>query len=377
VSDSTTTVVPDVENSAGQLELQLQQLTEQVEHINAERIQLHNVKQLKSSDIASLKLRVKLLIEDLQKNQDVQKLQRYSGIVADLTPDHCPTCEQSLIDTLLSQDALASIMPIADNIEYLRSQVKMFEDILSRETEDFRSLEQRIIHMDRSLADLYGRIRTIRSDLIAPGSNPSAAAIEERVRKETRVRELDSIQSALEDTLDRLQLLSSQYAELLDKRANLPKDKMNSDDTRKFQELTSLIRDQARSYGFSTFDPDELTISEDTYRPEKEGFEIGFETSASDAIRLKWAYQLSLLELDGVETTNHPGMLIFDEPRQQSSSKVSFESLLKRAASTRKRGQQVIFSTSEDLQSLQRITAGLDCNERIFPGYVIQPITLP
>ena len=45
----------------------------------------------------------------------------------------------------------------------------------------------------------------------------------------------------------------------------------------------------------------------------------------SDAIRLKWAYQLGLLELADIVHTNHPGILLFDEPRQQSSAKVSLE----------------------------------------------------
>jgi hypothetical protein len=66
---------------------------------------------------------------------------------------------------------------------------------------------------------------------------------------------------------------------------------------------------------------------------------------------------------------------LFDEPRQQSSAKVSFESLLQRAAAVKKNNQQVIFCTSEELQNLQRITVGLDCDERIFLGYIIQPIT--
>ena len=99
-----------------------------------------------------------------------------------------------------------------------------------------------------------------------------------------------------------------------------------------------------------------------------------FETSASDAIRLKWAYQLSLLELADERKTNHPGLLIFDEPRQQSSSKVSFESLLKRASGSKGRKQQVIFSTSEDLETLRRITGTLDCSEVIFPGYILQKL---
>jgi hypothetical protein len=374
LADLTVAAIPEVGVAAEDLARQLEQVTQQIEVVNARRVSIYNAKQLKDADIASLKRRLKSLTEDMQKNQDVQRLQRYSGAVADLTPDHCPTCEQSLIDTLLTQDALVAVMPIEDNIEYLRSQIRMFEDILAREEEGLRSLNETIAHTDRELADFYSRIRILRTDLVSPNNTPSAAAVEQRVRMENRIRELEETQSAFEDTIEQLKALSNVYAGLLADQEALPADKMSLDDTRKLNGLTALVREQARMFGFSTFDPNEVTISEDTYRPQKEGFEIGFETSASDAIRLKWAYQLGLLELDVIETTNHPGMLVFDEPRQQSSAKVSFESLLRRAAKVKLNNQQVIFSTSEDLQNLQRITSGLDCDEYIFPGYMIQPI---
>jgi len=250
----------------------------------------------------------------------------------------------------------------------------MFKDILAREEEALNSLNLSIARTDQELGEVYGRIRTIRTDLVSPNAIPSAAAVEDRVRMQNRIRELEETQSAFDDTVEKLTGLSQTYARLLAEQKALPDDKMSVNDRRKLKELTSLVRSQAKEFGFSTFDPNEVTISEDTYRPQKEGFEIGFETSASDAIRLKWAYQLGLLELSTIEVTNHPGMLVFDEPRQQSSAKVSFESLLKRAAEAKQHNRQVIFSTSEELQNLQRITAGLDCDEHVFSGYIIQPI---
>lgn len=366
--------VPNVGATADELVRQLETLNREVEQTNAARIHVYRAKQLKDADIESLNRRIKSLAEDLQKNQDVQKLQRYSGAVADLTPDHCPTCEQTLVDTLLAQEVLTAVMPIEDNIEYLRSQLRMFQDILAREEEELRTLEQEGAGKDRELAELYSRIRTLRSDLVSPAGNPSAVAIEERVRAEGRIREIEGLQATFEDTIERLKGLAAIYGKLLTDRAALPQDKMSASDRRKLKRLTELLQEQAREYGFTTFDPLELSIAEDTYRPQKEGFEIGFETSASDAIRLKWAYQLGLLELSSEETTNHPGMLLFDEPRQQSSSKVSFSQLLKRASSSLGRNQQVIFSTSEDLDSLKQIISNLECEKKIFHGYVIQPI---
>ena len=366
--------VPAVEEHSEEVAQKLAQLMQQVDDLSAERISLHGVQQLKVADRQSLERRIVALGEDLAKNLDVQRLQRYSGITTSLTPDRCPTCEQSLLDTLLSQNTLSAVMPISDNIEYIRSQKKMFENILEREEREEIDRRDRLMSIGIRLADYYARIRLLRSEQMAPGANPSAAVIEERVRAEARLRDLEALQSIFDDALERFGSLQEAYRGLLVEKNSIAEDKLSESDHIKLSCLASLVKDNAREFGFSTFPPSEISISQDSYRPEKEGFEIGFETSASDAIRLKWAYQLSLLELASNKDTNHTGMLIFDEPRQQSSSRPSFQNLLSRAAAAKKRNQQVIFSTSEDIETLKTITAKIDCKEVIFSGYILQKL---
>jgi hypothetical protein len=106
----------------------------------------------------------------------------------------------------------------------------------------------------------------------------------------------------------------------------------------------------------------------ENFRVEKEGFEIGFQASASDTIRLKWAYQLGLLEVARTRSTHHTGLVIFDEPRQQEASKTSFRSLLERASRSGEYNQQVFFATSEDQNELEADLAGLRCNFIVING---------
>ncbi len=366
--------VRSVDKISDEVSQKLERLIQKVDELNVDRIRLHSIHQLKVSDVQSLQRRIITLNDDLEKNLDVQKLQRYSGVTTDLTPDRCPACEQSLVDTLLSQQALSTVMPISDNIEYIRSQKKMFENILAREKAEANERSDQLSALSRKLGGYYAQIRLLRSELVAPGSNPSAVEIEQRIRAEARVQDLEGLQSVFDDAIDHLRSLQDAYARLLEERANMPKEKLSKNDRDKLDRLAELVQDQARDFEFSTFSPTELSISEDSYRPEKEGFEIGFETSASDAIRLKWAYQLSLLELASEKQTNHPGMLIFDEPRQQSSSRPSFQNFLKRVANSITRDQQVIFSTSEDLDVLKNITSSIECSEVMFSGYVMQKL---
>src|SRR3546814_15078025 len=85
---------------------------------------------------------------------------------------------------------------------------------------------------------------------------------------------------------------------------------------------------------------------------------------------MKCAYEIGLMELGQIYATNHPGVLLLDEPRQQSSSKVSFGKLLERASAHRHGNQQVIVSTSEDFETLAPILDRLECAKTIFKGYV-------
>src|SRR3546814_6249324 len=63
----------------------------------------------------------------------------------------------TLFRSLLSQDVLEAVMPIEDNIEYIRSQLKMFVDILERERAEQRRLEDVAAVIAAELNDLYAR----------------------------------------------------------------------------------------------------------------------------------------------------------------------------------------------------------------------------
>src|SRR6516165_1565937 len=239
-----------------------------------------------------------------------------------------------------------------------------------------------IANIDRILAaattevnETNARLRALRADLVAPSHSPSTAAIEERLRTEARLQMLEYVQQLFEQHKISLISLAERYADLLSARRELPDDRLTAGDRAKLDRLTFLIRQQADQYGFSTFAPKEIDISPENFRPQKEGFEIGFELSASDAIRLKWAYHLALMELSRTESTNHPGFVVFDEPRQQATREISFQSLLERASVAKASKQQVIFATSESRERLSDFLATIDCNFLAFDGYIVRRLS--
>lgn len=133
---------------------------------------------------------------------------------------------------------------------------------------------------------------------------------------------------------------------------------LSESDRQKLRTLRDSFLAQLREYGFTSYPIDRIEIDPQSYRPSHEGFDLGI-TSASDAIRVVWAYLLAMMEVGRSHATNHLGMLVFDEPKQQMVAGVSFEALMRRAAESGKANQQVIFATSQEPSEIQAMLKNL------------------
>jgi len=78
-------------------------------------------------------------------------------------------------------------------------------------------------------------------------------------------------------------------------------------------------------------------------------------------IRTICAYLLAILELARATQTNHPGLLILDEPRQQNLVWKHFTEVLSRAAKAKASGQQIIIATSDSVEGVEEIQKRTGC----------------
>src|SRR6185437_11024720 len=117
-----------VEDVSGAEAEELGQLIDLAAQQNANRNALFRARQAEIAQRASVQRRIAALEEDLQKNQDAQKLRNFgSKLTEAFAADHCPTCSQPIQDTLLAQQASVAVMPVEDNIEYIKSQRAIFQ----------------------------------------------------------------------------------------------------------------------------------------------------------------------------------------------------------------------------------------------------------
>ncbi|AQU66303.1 hypothetical protein BBN63_08615 [Streptomyces niveus] len=85
-------------------------------------------------------------------------------------------------------------------------------------------------------------------------------------------------------------------------------------------------------------------------------FDLSMGISASDMIRTKWAYYLSLFEAAISSPRNrHARLLMLDEPRQQETDRRSLAAFVKRLERAAGSGCQVIYATSEDRRDLEEV----------------------
>lgn len=324
------------------------------------------------SEMTSMKHRIKTLEEDIQRNKDVVTLQRLgSQVQSSIGSGSCPICHQQIQDSLVPLDNDQSVMSVAENIKFLAEQKRTYDGVLKNASQMQEARRRRAVAERDELSEIRQRIRTLRQTLISDGRLPSAAAIQARLELEQQIHRHSEAVGRFNTILEAFSDLSSQWKDVQAKLKKLPKDDTTSEDKDKLKVWSKACREQLDKFGFKSLTAAQISISSDTYRPEHEGFDLQTSISASDLIRTIWSYLHGLLEVSRTLETNHPGFIIFDEPRQQSAKDVSFKELLVRASKAV--DDQVIFFTSENRERLASALVGVEHTLRAFNGRVIKP----
>lgn len=367
-----TRLVPRAEDAAPHVSAELQTSLRELHEVSGVTRDLHSELTMEEDQIRSLDSRIAALQEDVRRSQDASILQGMGAPISAVTPENCPTCHQALPTTLLDPAAAIVPMPIERNIQLLKEQIDLFQAMRSDLDVAMAAKRQQMVTLDERIHVLQQNVRAQRETLVSASGTPSISDVEQRVHLRDRIEALTLVVGRLSSLNTELARLAQEWARLLSEEARLRDQGTPEADTEKIVVLQSRFLAQLREYGVTSLPISDLTISGDTYQPELEGFDLGFEMSASDMVRCIWAYRMGLLEV-GREfpDTRHGQLLVFDEPRQQSTGPLSFTALFKRAALAERTGQQVIFATSEPEQSLQAMLHGIPHSYLGFGGRMI------
>ena len=369
------TEIPRVERVAQEVEAALNNAEIELTEADFTASELFHEVESEQQQIGNLDERLAALEEDERRNKDILKLRRM-GSVANTETAHgrCPTCHQAVSDALLPQAERREPMTAEENLKFIRSQIETFSTIKEAAAASLIAKQRRLDSVRQRTTELRARIRALRQTLVTEGSQPSIEAIEQRLRLRDKVNNARRVEELIATEFEALRGVGVRWKRNQDALAALPKGDITERDRQKLQRLREIFVSEIQQFGFTSVEPTSLRISEENYRPEHDGFDLEFDISASDMIRTIWAYLNGMLELSREFQTNHLGLLVLDEPKQQETNRVSFRELFRRAASTASHKQQVIIATSEDEATLTPLLDGVAHQYISFSGRIVRPL---
>jgi hypothetical protein len=338
-------VAPQLENALPALEAALQRVTTISASLWAELSE-------RDRRIQQISDRLEALGEDLQRHRDSRTLEGYGAEHAhDLIAQHiCPTCHQDFQD---GSDISAHAMTIAENIAFIERQQKTFRSMLADQARVRSAVDARLDSLAVQSNEYRQEIRAAKDTLASPSAHPATSDIRRRLQAEERLDLLKTRESEFEAAREEIQSISRAWVLQKAELTKLSHQGLTAGDERKLAGVERSLRQQLGRYGFRSIEPDAVDIDRESYRPVNEGFDLGFDVSASDMIRVIWGYLFAMMEVGVASNGGHLGLLIFDEPRQQETARPSYQALLAVAVAAGKSGKQVLFATSEESGSLR------------------------
>lgn len=368
-------LIPRVNEVVRSTEEALTQEEEKLGTIEIGMSRLLDELELDRAQLAEIEERLQAVEEDLKQNQDSLKLRQMGSVrESDVVNDRCPTCHQPLRDSLLPQDIERQPMSLEENITFLREQRDIFRYMQRQATRTLMEKDRQISAFRQGANENRSRIRVLKETLLSRGEEPSLAAVERKFRLREQLDKINRLKKLAESLFSKLEELSYEWRDIEDAKNKTPREGLSRLDNAKLSNLETSIKEQLEFYGFLSRDPAALNVSRDTYQLVHEGFDLQFEISASDVVRALWAYLVGLLEISRTWTTNHLGLLIADEPRQQDMAHESMVEFLRRASAAGQFGQQVIVTTSADEDLLKSELRGAPHTLLSFNGRLLNKL---
>ena len=236
------------------------------------------------------------------------------------------------------------------NVSFYEDQIQLFTAVHNNAIHSIEIAEKDLRAQRAEVMRLRERIRDIRETLVSASSSPSIESISERIRLQDRIGRVETQQQVFEEHMAELAQLASEWLDVQERLKKLPKGALSERDQKKISTWQDSFQQQLTQYKMGSLDVAEVKISLDTYEPQADNLNLKADVSASDLIRLHWAYLLGLLEVGTQATGNHPGLLIFDEPQQQSVEENAFREMLLHALGEKR--CQIIITTSHERKSI-------------------------
>ncbi|PGR94451.1 hypothetical protein [Bacillus thuringiensis] len=338
--------------------------------INSIRQDLH----LEQNNQHSMNDNLKNLEVDLKRNQEAEKLYKLgSDVDSSFSQGVCPTCNQHVEDSLMPPETSIQPLDLSENITFIKEQINTLKFGIKQSQKVIQNKQSKLAVISEHLDNARRELRLYKSELSANPQLPTKKELDKLVELKIILNKLYDVSGSFEKIEKRFEIIKEEWRSYLSRQEALPKDYFSELDKKKLYYFEKEFLALLNTFSFSSINTDEITISHDKYTPIVSGFDIKFDSSASDTIRLIWSYVIAIYKTSQQFSGNHPGLMVFDEPGQQQmavkSQKQLFEVLSKMKS-------QSIVGTSLEPEEIKEMTKTLNLNViDLGEDYIIKPLT--
>lgn len=319
--------------------------------------------------------------KDLEKNKTAKKLKQFGaeqGI--SLAHDSCPACHQHIDDSLFLADTLIQPMSIEENVKYLDSQKKMVTRYIEGLEKTIPKLESQSREYSENVSEKRAFCLSLKKQIRLTGS-VTESDLRVKLHLESKIDNLVKAEKSINSSFEKLAVISNDFKNIKATLAGIPERKSSFKDNQKYKKLQEYFRNYADIFGYKSAPSSDIEINKDTLFPYLAGLElrevntdIKSDSSASDFVRLIWAYLLSIFSTSEKLDGNHAGLIILDEPGQHSMGVTSVNALLKTLSSQTKLQSIVAASFDESDEVFEESVVGVNYN-LIECGYkILRPV---
>lgn len=278
--------------------------------------------------LKAYEIHYKQLNKEIQTNQDIKYLKEKDPTMNNLSM--CPTCNQKVNLRVVNKNIDIEVKTIEGNINYLKNQSKLLNSSISHLKEIIT--EKKIVekYFVKEISQLEEEIKQIKNELCDPDLMPSRTQIYEKMVLDAEIKKVTAIKERFEELRGELNNLTEKF-KIIESKLESVQGKEELDKT-KLKQFQDTFQDLLFKFDYSSNKKENIIINTTfpfkyfpivTVRKDKQKIQIS--SSASDFVRSNWAYTVALL----LESKNHPGILMFDEPSQHSMKSSSLKEFFK------------------------------------------------
>lgn len=341
---------PKIVDNFEELQNELEQTESSIHNLEDEQHRNLQTMLYEKAALKKLETNLEIINQDLQNNKDAQKLRKMgSELEIESYNGRCPVCGQVIQDSLLPVQNCEHTMSIEENIRHLESQKSMVTFAINAHRQNIETCETNQRAISGRIFTLRRLAKTIRSDLFSIDESLSETVVYERINVENRIQSLRKLNAEVQERIDSLIRLSDEWSYYLAEKKSLPRSNFTQRDKEKVEALESNFKRYLQAFNYQSVSSyDSIQISHDNYLPISEGFDMKFDSSASDNIRAIWAYTLALLRTSNETGGNHPQIVLFDEPGQHSIVTEDMVSLFREIIELPGKNQLIVGITLND-----------------------------